>query len=150
MGMREGTVAKQTGCLQVAIQASLPPLVVHFASGRLAARLTPYVLLLLLQRKHGLKVMVDRELLESVTHYFNLSAEAILPTLEEHFCPSSLQLVKQHMVPFTGSGEELESTMLSLGQGKFLKSVEVMELGSGTRYSLDQSSSRMQRISSPA
>ena len=31
------------------VQATSPPLVVHFASGRLAARLTPYVLLLLLQ-----------------------------------------------------------------------------------------------------
>ena len=34
------------------IQATSPALVVHFASGRLAARLTPYVLLLLLQVKN--------------------------------------------------------------------------------------------------
>ena len=34
---------------QEPVQASSPSLVVHFASGRLAARLTPYVLLLLLQ-----------------------------------------------------------------------------------------------------
>ena len=34
------------------IQATSPALVVHFASGRLAARLTPYVLLLILQVKN--------------------------------------------------------------------------------------------------
>ena len=119
-------------------QSSSPPLVVHFASGRLAARLTPYILLLLLQvlnfdvnavggggkyqqqlpqKKHGLKVMVNRELLESVkfkthcsshslalyltdncicqvTQYFTVSKEASLPVLEDHFCSPALALLQ--------------------------------------------------------
>ena len=48
-------------------QSSSPPLVVHFASGRLAARLTPYVLLLLLQ---VLNFDVNAVVVESINNNF--------------------------------------------------------------------------------
>ena len=71
-----------------------------------------------------------------MTRYFTLSKEARIPTLEDYFCPSALELIKcgftqenivfcsnkslsrQDMVPYTGAGEELELTMLSISEGK--------------------------------
>ena len=44
----------------------------HHGSGRLAARMTPYTLLLVLREKHGLQVMVDRGVADAVSKYFTL------------------------------------------------------------------------------
>ena len=41
-------------------QAKEESLYISFGAGRLAARMTPYMMMLVFQEKHGFKVMVDR------------------------------------------------------------------------------------------
>ena len=48
-------------------QAKEPSLYVSFGAGRLAARMTPYMMMLVFQKKHGLNVMVDRNIKEWIT-----------------------------------------------------------------------------------
>ena len=43
-------------------QARMPSLYISFGSGRLAARMTPYMMMLVFQEKHGLNVMVDKNI----------------------------------------------------------------------------------------
>lgn len=100
-------------------QASEPSLYLHFAAGRLAARLTPYVILLILKKKHGLNVMVDKASHDSVTEFFALPSESLLHVTEEQFCPSALKKLKQHMQNFTqNSPDKLESALVALAQGQ--------------------------------
>ena len=90
-------------------QSRQESLFLYFASGRFSARLSPYVIFLILRynvhtyiatlhtqwnvlhviqliwglclfrEKHGLNVMVDRECLNSVTKYFDLNPSSLLP-----------------------------------------------------------------------
>jgi hypothetical protein len=100
-------------------QASQPSLFVHLAAGRLAARLTPYAILLIMQRKHGLQVMVNQESLDSVTEFFALPPPSLLPVVEDIFCPAALQLLREHMEPFKDNEPALlEQALVSLGQGR--------------------------------
>ena len=48
-------------------QAREPSLYVCFGAGRLAARMTPYMMMSVLQEKHGLNVMVDKGIKEWIT-----------------------------------------------------------------------------------
>ena len=103
-------------------QTSRPSLYVHLATGgRLAARLTPYAILLIMRRKHGLEVLVDQKLLDSVTQYFSLPASALLPVAEQTFCPAALQRLLAALQPFTDNRPaRLESGLLALRQGQAL------------------------------
>jgi len=53
-------------------QTSQPSLFIYFASGRLAARMTPYSILLCLKLKHNLKIAIDRNTVNSLNKYFLL------------------------------------------------------------------------------
>ena len=46
------------------LQAQQPSLYVSFGAGRLGARMTPYTLMMIFKEKHGLHVMVDKEIKE--------------------------------------------------------------------------------------
>ena len=85
----------------ISSQSKDQSLFLYFASGRFSARLSPYVIFLILRynkvfdnplrevvflliffvkrEKHGLNVMVDRKCLESVTKYFDLPPSSLLP-----------------------------------------------------------------------
>ena len=76
-------------------------------------------ILVIFQKKHGLNVMVDKASHDSVTEFFALPSQSLLPVVEEHFCPSALQNLKQHMKDFTkNSPDHLESSLISLAQGQ--------------------------------
>ena len=71
------------------------------------------------QKKHGLNVMVDKASHDSVTEFFALPSESLLPVAEEQFCPSALKKLKQHMKDFTqNSPDRLESALVSLAHGQ--------------------------------
>ena len=84
----------------ISSQSKDQSLFLYFASGRFSARLSPYVIFLILRynkvyhplrevvflliffvkrEKHGLNVMVDRKCLDSVTQYFDLPPSSLLP-----------------------------------------------------------------------
>lgn len=63
--------------------------------------MTPYMMMLVFQKKHGLNVMVDRNIKEWITRYFVLPNSDRIPVLEEYFCPRALASIKQHMLNYT-------------------------------------------------
>ena len=63
--------------------------------------------------------MVDKASHDSVTEFFALRSESLLPVAEEQFCSSALKNLKQHMHNFTqNSPDKLESALVSLAQGQ--------------------------------
>ena len=63
--------------------------------------------------------MVDKASHDSVTEFFSLPSESLLPVVEDHFCPSALNKLKQHMRDFTqNSPDQLESALVSMNIGQ--------------------------------
>ena len=63
--------------------------------------------------------MVNKASHDSVTEFFALPSQSLLPVAEEQFCPSDLQRLKQHMQDFTqNSPDQLESALVALAHGK--------------------------------
>ena len=53
-----------------------------------------------IRKDYGLDVAVDRSLHESVTEFFDIPQESILPVLEEVFCASDLIQMKKNMIRY--------------------------------------------------
>lgn len=71
----------------------------HHGSGRLAARMTPYTLLLVLREKHGLQVMVDRGVADAVSKYFTLPRR--LAVIEDELSEVEVTRLREQMVNYT-------------------------------------------------
>jgi len=74
--------------------------------------MTPYTLMMVFQEKHGLNVMVDKQIKEWITRYFNLPNSEKIPVLEEYFCQKDLDSIKRHMVNYTKNDPQLTETHL--------------------------------------
>jgi len=62
--------------------------------------MTAYIILVIMRKDYDLDVAVDRSLHESVTEFFDIPQESILPVLEENFCEADLINMKKHMTRY--------------------------------------------------
>ena len=76
-------------------------------SRRLGARISPYIVLMILHHKFGFNVAVDQILHNTITEFFDISDNDVLPVLETVYCPPSLELMKQNMIDYRNTEKTL-------------------------------------------
>lgn len=102
-------------------QTSQPSLFIYWASGRLAARMTPYSILLCLKLKHNLNIVIDKNTFKSLDKYFLLPSLNEFEILEDSYCENDIKNMKKYMEPYTENNKEpqkLEGDLVRMRHGR--------------------------------
>ena len=69
--------------------------------------MTPYMMMLVFQEKHGFDVMVDKGIKNWIEKFFVLPNSDRIPVLETYFCAESLEKIKRSMLNYTKNDPNL-------------------------------------------
>lgn len=123
------------------IQKSQPSLFVYWASGRLAARMTPYSILLCLKLKHKMKIAIDRATVDSLNKYFLLPSLDKFEILEDSYCEDDIENMKKHMELYTENNNEpqkLEPDLIGMRHGRVVNVFPAGTLASASYWIPDK------------